>query len=123
MMKDKIKKYVLVFTILLCIDCVLSAQQVDTTINTSTSDSIKYSNLTKEDIQNLTMEDLLKIPFEYLIQLSTKLGITVDEMLNMKITVSSKNALTPRESPGIISVVTDEEIKKSGIGIWWMFYV
>jgi len=34
--------------------------------------------------------------------------------LNIKTTVASQTALTPRETPGIISVITDEEIKASG---------
>lgn len=40
--------------------------------------------------------------------------LSLEELLNMKITVSSVSELTPRESPGIVTVITKDEIKKSG---------
>jgi len=73
-----------------------------------------YSQLTREEIINLSYDELLAIPLEDLVKLADKLGVSVDDLLNMKITVSSKTALTPRESPGIVSVVTADEIKNSG---------
>ncbi len=36
------------------------------------------------------------------------------ELMEVKIDVASKKALTPRESPGIVSLITSEEITKSG---------
>jgi outer membrane cobalamin receptor len=54
------------------------------------------------------------MPLEDLMVLADKLGVSVDDLLNMKISVSSKKALNTRESPGIISIVTEEEIRNSG---------
>lgn len=73
-----------------------------------------YSQLTRDEILELSYDDLLQLPLEDLMKLADKLGVSVDDLLNMKITVSSKTAMTPRESPGIISIVTGEEIKNSG---------
>jgi outer membrane receptor for ferrienterochelin and colicin len=69
---------------------------------------------TKEEIKLLTYDQLLDLSFEDLTTLAEKMGISVDELLNMQITVSSKTELTPRESPGIVSVITNEEIQNSG---------
>jgi outer membrane receptor for ferrienterochelin and colicin len=40
--------------------------------------------------------------------------LSLEKLMNMEVTVASKKALTLRESPGIITVVTEEEIKNSG---------
>ncbi len=42
--------------------------------------------------------------------------MTLEELLNVEITVASKTEMTQRESPGIISVITAEEIQNSGAG-------
>ena len=39
---------------------------------------------------------------------------TLDEVMNIKVTVASKNAMTLRESPGIITIITEEEIRNMG---------
>lgn len=40
--------------------------------------------------------------------------LSLEELMNMEVTVASKKALTLRESPGIITVITEEEILNSG---------
>lgn len=40
--------------------------------------------------------------------------MSLEELLNVKVTVASGNELTARESPGIVTVLTEEEIKNSG---------
>jgi outer membrane receptor for ferrienterochelin and colicin len=40
--------------------------------------------------------------------------MSLEDLLNVKVTVASANELTTRESPGIISVISEEEIKNSG---------
>lgn len=95
----------------------LLSQEADSSITAPAADSAleaRINNMTKDDIARLTLEDLLMLPMEYLIRLSQKLGISVEELLNMKVTVSSRSELTPRESPGILSIITEEEIRKSG---------
>ncbi|OFX19069.1 MAG: hypothetical protein A2041_00765 [Bacteroidetes bacterium GWA2_31_9b] len=42
------------------------------------------------------------------------LELSLEELLNIPVTVSSKKALSLRESPGIISVITEDEIQNSG---------
>jgi outer membrane receptor for ferrienterochelin and colicin len=71
------------------------------------------NEMTKEDVLELSYEELLIIPFEDLIKLAEKLGLSVDEMLNIKLSVS-KSALSIREQPSIVSVVSGEEIQNSG---------
>lgn len=41
-------------------------------------------------------------------------NMDLSELMEVKIDVASKKALTPRESPGIVSLITSEEITKSG---------
>lgn len=41
-------------------------------------------------------------------------NISLEELMNMKITVASKTAMTQRESPAIVSVITDNDIKNIG---------
>ncbi len=73
-----------------------------------------YSKLSRDEINELSYDELLAIPLADLMKLAESLGVSVDDLLNMKITVSSKAALTSRESPGIVSIVTADEIKNSG---------
>jgi outer membrane receptor protein involved in Fe transport len=74
----------------------------------------KYDSMTREEIMQMSLEDLLALPFEDLLSLANKLGVSIDDLLKMKTTVASKTAINPRETPGIISIITDEEIENSG---------
>jgi len=80
----------------------------------SQTDSIRLGMMTREEILQLSQDELLEMSMEDLVFLAQKLGISIDELLNMKTTVASKTTLTPRETPGIVSFITDEEIKYSG---------
>lgn len=42
------------------------------------------------------------------------MNYSLEELLNMEVTVATKSSLSPRETPGIITVITEEDIKKSG---------
>jgi outer membrane cobalamin receptor len=77
-------------------------------------DSIDINTISRSEISNLSYTDLLALPLEDLMVLANKLGISIDELLNMSMTTSSKTSFTPRETPGIVSVVTSEDIKVSG---------
>lgn len=46
--------------------------------------------------------------------ISALFEMSMEELLNLKIAIASKNEKTIRESPGIISIITENEIKKSG---------
>jgi len=72
------------------------------------------SEYSKNEILSMTYDQLLDLSFDDLKILAEKMGISIDELLNMHITVSSKTELTPRESPGIVSIITNEEIQNSG---------
>jgi outer membrane cobalamin receptor len=78
------------------------------------NDTLHIRNLTRDQILHLSKNQLTSLPIEDLLYLSNKLGISMDELLNMGLVVSSKKELTPRESPGIVSVISHEEIIKSG---------
>lgn len=40
--------------------------------------------------------------------------LSLDELMNIEVTVASKKAITQREAPGILTVITSDEIRKSG---------
>ncbi len=85
------------------------------TVNSfSQQDSTKIEEMTREEIMQISQNDLLEMTLEDLTFLAQKLGVSIDELLKMKISVGSKSVLTPRETPGIISIITEEEIKYSG---------
>lgn len=41
-------------------------------------------------------------------------SLSLEELMTIPVSVASKSELTVRESPGIISVITEQEIKNSG---------
>lgn len=45
---------------------------------------------------------------------ATQPDLSLDDLLNLNVTVASRKPLTPRESPGIVTVVTRDEIRDSG---------
>lgn len=72
------------------------------------------SAITREDLKYLQMSDISHLSLEELMTLSEKLGISLDELLSMQTGLGSMVALTPRETPGIISIISREEIIRSG---------
>jgi outer membrane receptor for ferrienterochelin and colicin len=77
-------------------------------------DSTKLSTMTREEILQLSQDDLLEMSMEDLIYLANKMGISIDDLLNMKTSVASGATYSSRETPGIVSIITKEEIKSSG---------
>lgn len=70
--------------------------------------------MTREDVMQMTTDQLLALPLQDLLVLANKLGVSIDELLKMQTSVASRTELTTRETPGIISVITADEIRKSG---------
>jgi outer membrane receptor for ferrienterochelin and colicin len=104
-MKFKMKQlYILILSGILLITINLTAQEIKTPIE----------EMSREEIMNLTLDELLEMDMEDLVFIAQKLGISIDDLLKMKTTVASKTESTPRETPGIISIITEDEIKKSG---------
>jgi outer membrane receptor protein involved in Fe transport len=97
------KKILIVLALVLGVQALMYAQETK-----------QVADLTKEEIMALSYDDLLAMPFEDLLMLASKMGVSIDDLLKMKTSVASKTALTPRETPGIISIVTEEEIKALG---------
>ena len=83
-------------------------------INVMSQEPIDVREMTRREISKLTYEELLNLSLDDLMYLAEKMGLTVDELLNMHVSVGSQKALTPRETPGIVSVITADEIKKTG---------
>jgi len=52
--------------------------------------------------------------FLYSQELNELLNYSLEDLLNMEVTVATKSSLTPRETPGIITVITEEDIQNSG---------
>jgi outer membrane cobalamin receptor len=75
---------------------------------------VPIADITRNDVMNMTYADLANLPLEALMAIADKLEISVEDLLNMKMTVSSQAATTLREQPGIVSVVTGEDIRASG---------
>ena len=40
--------------------------------------------------------------------------MSLEDLMKVEVTVASKKALTTRESPGIVTLITEEEIRNSG---------
>jgi outer membrane receptor for ferrienterochelin and colicin len=80
----------------------------------SQTDSLRLEKMTREEILSLSQDELLEMSMEDLVFLAQMMGISIDELLNMKTSVASKITLTPRETPGIVSIITEEEIRYSG---------
>ena len=78
------------------------------------ADSIRIAQMTREEVLAMSQDDLLELSMENLVLLAQKLGISIDALLNMKTNIASKATLTPRETPGIVSIITREEILNSG---------
>jgi outer membrane cobalamin receptor len=74
----------------------------------------QIESLTRDEILQMSTDQLLALPLEDLLALANKLGVSIDELLKMHTGVASKTALTPRETPGIVSIITSEEIRNSG---------
>ncbi len=74
----------------------------------------QIESMTRDEILQMSTDQLLALPFEDLLTLANKLGVSIDELLKMQTAVASKTELTTRETPGIVSIVTSEEIRNSG---------
>ena len=77
-------------------------------------DRTRIEKMTREEILRLSQDELLEMSMEDLVFLAQKMGISIDELLNMKTNVASKATLTQRETPGIVTIITKEEIRYSG---------
>jgi outer membrane cobalamin receptor len=71
-------------------------------------------NMSRSQLRALTAEQLMDLPFEDLMFVASHLGISIDDLLDASTTVSSKKAMSARETPGIISVITRQDIQNSG---------
>jgi len=78
------------------------------------SDTLDIANLTKEDVQKMQLEEILSLSLEKLVFIANKLGVSIDDLLKSKTGVSTLTDLTPRETPGIVTIITEEEIRSSG---------
>lgn len=48
------------------------------------------------------------------LQIKTVFDFTLEELMNMKVEITGANELSLRETPGIVSVITEQEIRASG---------
>ena len=76
------------------------------------STSVRSQELSAEkkdslDYYEMSLEDLLKLK-------AHGVPSELEELINTLISVSSKKAVNTRETPGIVSLITEEEIKNSG---------
>ncbi len=69
-----------------------SYSQTDSTNTLAESDTVQMNKVSDDDFFSMSLEDMMNIP----------------------ISVTSKTGLTQRESPGIVSVISEEEIMSSG---------
>jgi len=93
---------------------IIIALVLSLSIYSAFAQQIDVEKLTKEEIQQLDSEVLLELPLEKLVALSKRLGVSIDEILNMNTSLASKSELSARETPSIVTLITSEEIEKSG---------
>jgi iron complex outermembrane receptor protein len=79
---------------------------------------LDVKTLTTEQIQNLTYNDLLQLSLEDLMVVANNLGMSADEILeyflNKDIVAASKKSEKSMESPLSSTVITRDEIERSG---------
>jgi iron complex outermembrane receptor protein len=79
---------------------------------------LKVTDMSKEQIQGLSYQDLLNLPLEDLIVVANKFGLSADEMLeyflNKDVVAASKKSEKSMESPLSTTVISKEEIERSG---------
>ncbi|MCW3805452.1 TonB-dependent receptor plug domain-containing protein [Plebeiibacterium marinum] len=75
---------------------------------------IDVEKITRAEISKLTNEELMNLDFEALLALAQKLGVSIDELLNQSLSVASLSESSPRQTPGIVSIITSEQIQKTG---------
>jgi len=87
-------------------------------ILTPSTVNAQEKTLTTEEILQMSYEDLYNLPLEQLMQLADIVGVSADELLSMilsrEIRISSKEKETMRDAAGIVSVISADEIKKTG---------
>ena len=71
-------------------------------------------DITFDDLSLITYEELVALSFKQLLKLSELFGTSIDELLKLRVSVSSKAVSTVREQPNIITIITGEQIRKSG---------
>lgn len=75
--------------------------------------------MTREEILNIPYDELIDMPLEQLLKLADIVGVSLEELyemiLNKDIVSASKSEETSFESPLSSTVVTGEEIEKSGV--------
>ncbi len=76
------------------------------------------TEMTREDVLGLTYDELLEMPFEDLLKLAEIVGVSLDELyemiLNKDVTSASKKEESSFDSPLSTSVLSYDDIKKSG---------
>jgi iron complex outermembrane receptor protein len=81
--------------------------------------AMKVSEMSAEQIQQLSYNDLLQLSLEDLITAANRFGMSADEMLeyflNKDIVAASKKAEKSMESPLSSTVISKEQIERSGV--------
>ena len=84
----------------------------------SQNDTLDIQNMSREDVLNIPYEQLMELPLDVLMQLADKMGVSLDELyemiLNKDVTSASKKEESSFESPLSSSVISYEDIKRSG---------
>jgi outer membrane cobalamin receptor len=83
-----------------------------TQVNAMGASDVRTMN--RRQLKSLSHDQLLDLPLEDLVYVASKLGVSIDDLLDATTTVSSKTALSTRETPGIISVISRQDIINSG---------
>ncbi len=73
-----------------------------------------YSSMSREQVLKLSTDELVNMPLEDIMKLAEIAGVSIDELFNILTKVSSKKALSVREAPSILTIITSAEIQKSG---------
>ena len=75
--------------------------------------------MTREDVLKISYDELINMPLDKLIKLAEIVGISLDELyemiLNKDVTIASKRQESTLEAPLSTTVITGDEIRKSGV--------
>lgn len=77
-------------------------------------DTLEVRKLTRQQIRALSYDQIIELSLEDLLYISNTFQLSIDDLLEQSSTVSSKTALSARETPGIVSILTADEILNSG---------
>lgn len=71
------------------------------------------SEMSKEEILQIDTDTLYNLPLEDIVAIANKLGVSINELMEMVTSTASRQVATIEEAPGIVTVIAKEQITNS----------